>query len=224
MTDEAHEARMARLSRRTENRSVVNHNYTRFVRFMRLALPVAAGIMILSVFLGAGVTDDVIAPVDEGSQSSDIKPKQIVRNELLNPKFESVDRKSQPYEITAERAVQGEKNKDLIILDQPVGRMTLVSGGDVRMSSKTGAYRQNTKRFFLEGAVALEHSEGYRLESEEAHIDLEGQYAWSEQHVKGFGPDVEIAGQGLRVNGKTGEIIITGPATLVLHKGFGALQ
>ncbi len=222
--DEA-QARAERLSRR--DRDVrVNIGYTRFVRVMRLALPLAAVVVVFIVFFRmGGAGDDRISPVaEEGAKPREITPEQVSRNELLNPKFQSVDKKSQPYEITALRAIQGEKNKDLIMLEQPVGVITLRDGVQVRVTSNTGAYRQDTERFFLEGKVVLEHTNGYKLLSEEAHIDLDKNFAWSEKDVAGSGPDIMIDARGVRANGETGEIVFSGPAKLTLSAGFGGLE
>ena len=158
------------------------------------------------------------------TKAPDLQNQKIAKNELLNPKFESMDNKSQPYQIVAQRAVQGETNKDLIMLEQPVGVLTMKDGVEVTVTSKTGAYRQDTERFFLEGEVSLQHGGGYILKSEEAHIDLQKNLAWSEKDVSGSGPDMTIAARGVQANGETGEIVFSGPAKLTLAKGFGGVE
>ena len=120
--------------------------------------------------------------------------------------------------------IQGEVNKDLIMLELPVGHMTMEDGDVVTVRSNSGAYRQDTERFFLEGDVFLEHVQGYTLESSEAHIDLKQNFAWSEKDVYATGPDMAIDAKGIKANGQTGEIIFQGPARLVLEKGFEGVQ
>ena len=212
-----HEARLERLARR-ENVHVANAvGYTRFVRIMRMALPLAAVGVITILFIRTGVEDKLIVPME--SDTPEVQMQNIAKNELLNPKFESMDEKNQPYKITADRAVQGEKNKDLIMLDRPIGVMTMKDGIQVTVHSDTGAYRQDTERFFLQGGVFMEHADGYTLSSEEAHIDLKQNFAWSDKDVQGQGPDLLISAKGVRADGNTGEIIFAGPATLVLESG-----
>lgn len=217
---DSQEGRMARLSARSEAPRAIS-GYTHFVRFMRLALPLAAIGVVTVLFIVTGGDNARIVPVQEPSSAEDnVKDKKIAKNELLNPEFESRDKKNQPYKITASRAVQGEINKDLIMLERPVGVMTMQDGEKVTVHSLTGAYRQDTERFFLEGGVLMEHAQGYSLESEEAHIDLKKSFAWSEQPVKGNGPDLHIDASGMRANGETGEIVFVGPAKLVLKDGL----
>lgn len=206
--------RLDRLAKHATSVVRVSSGYSRFVRFMRLALPLAAVGILAYVFTRSDVTEQLITPVSEENASE----QRISQNELLNPRFESMDRESQPYEIVAERAVQGEKNKDLIMLEKPRGKMTMKDGVVVTMESNTGAYRQDSKRFFLQGEVVLNHAQGYTLKSEEAHIDLQKNYAWSEKDVKGQGPEISIDARGVKANADTGEIVFTGPATLILEQ------
>lgn len=216
-------ARMERLSRR-EQTNDAGASYTRFVRIMRLALPLAAAVVIAVLYFRSGIEDTAIMPIEDKEIAAEIRDKDISRNELVNPKFESTDKKNQPYKITADRAIQGEVNKDLIMLERPVGHMTMDDGDVITVHSNSGAYRQDTERFFLEGDVLLEHVQGYTLKSTEAHIDLKQNFAWSEKDVQATGPDLAIDAKGIKANGQTGEIIFQGPARLVLEKGFEGVQ
>ena len=222
--DEEKAARMERLSqreRKADRRSI--QGYSKFVRFMRLVLPMSALALVVVLYLRSGLEEQVIKPMEEVTRAPRLKDRSIAKNELLNPKFESMSKQNLPYEITADRAVQGEKNKNLIMLERPVGRITMEDGMHVILQSDAGAYRQDTGRFFLEGDVYLEHDGGYTLQMTEAHIDLKKGLAWSEKDIEGEGPDMKIAAQGVKANNETGEVVFTGPATLVLDKGVGGL-
>lgn len=217
------EQRAERLTRRSRD-GKVNHGYSRFVRAMRLALPIAAAVVILIIFLRMGDTEETIQAVDLRPETPEIEKEDVARNELVNPKFVSVDHKNQPFEIVAERALQGEGDKDLILLERPVGTMQLVSGAEIKMSSLNGRYQQDSEQFFLQGDVLLEHSDGYALSSSEAHIDMDKNQAWSEKDVVATGPDVDIDAKGLHVNGQSGEIIFKGPAKVIFKGGFQGLE
>ncbi len=215
-------ARIDRLSRRAKA-ATVNAGYTKFVRTMRLALPIAAMIVVAVLFMRSGVEKTLVTATHTDINNKEIKEQEISQNELINPVFETKDKKSQPYKITATRAIQGEKNKDLIMLERPVGVMNMKDGVNITMISNTGAYRQDTERFFLQGDVVVKHSDGYILQSEETHIDLKQNFAWSEKNVQGSGTDITISASGVKANGNTGEIIFTGPAKLVLENGLGGI-
>ena len=85
--------------------------YTRFVRIMRLVLPLIALGIVIILFSVKGVDDTAISPIKSEDNPNRNIEETITRNELTNPEFRSSDKKNQPYTITALRAVQGEKNK-----------------------------------------------------------------------------------------------------------------
>ena len=121
-------ARLVRLSRRVRKDDHYSvHGYSKFVRFMRLTLPLCALAILVILYLRSGLEEQVIKPVEEAAtaSTSQLQERSISRNELLNPKFESVGKQSQPYEITAKRAVQGAVNKDLIMLSDIMNMIKL---------------------------------------------------------------------------------------------------
>lgn len=218
------EARLERIAQRGQKAPHSSiHVYSKFVHLMRLALPLCALAIVVVLYLRSGLEEQVIKPIEDVVKAPDLQMRSISRNELLRPKFESIITDGQPYEITAERAVQGEKNKDLIMLDQPTGKITMKDGMHMVLHSLFGAYRQDTGRFFLEGDVQFVHDGGYRLQTQEAHIDLKQGYAWSEKGVKGTGVDMSVSAAGVRADNNTGEVVFSGPATLVLEKGMKGL-
>jgi len=223
ISEDEQDARLQRLSHRDRDNSSYS-NYSSFVKFMRLVLPLAALAVLAVLFVGTGSEENIVVSKEELIKTPKISKQEISQNELINPRFESTDKKDQPYQIVAERAVQSEDNKDLIMLENPVGVMKMKDGVEVRVTSKEGSYQQDIERFFLEGDVSFEHGEGYILQSQEAHIDLQKNYAWSKKPVRGIGPDISIAASGMQANGETGEVIFTGPAKLVLSKGFEGIK
>lgn len=214
-------ARMERLGQRSGVRTQ-SHGYTRFVRIMRFALPVFAIALMFVLYVRADMDERVIAPMEQ--TAVDVKPEELSRNELMNPVFESRDKNGRPYKITAERAVQEEGNKDVILLTRPEARLEMSDGASVDIQSSEGAYDQAREEFFLRGDITLVHSGGYTLLGEQAHIDLREQYVWSNLDVSGDGPEVAIVAKGVRANGETGEIIFNGPATLTLKQGFEGVE
>ncbi len=216
-------ARLERLSQRDRKNNDSIHVYSKFVRVMRLALPIGALVVVLVLYLGSGLEEKVIKPMEEVTRASSLDVRSIAKNELLNPKFESMSMQNLPYQITADRAVQGEKNQNLIMLENPVGTIIMKDGMRVMLQSNAGAYRQDTGRFFLEGEVYLEHDGGFTLQMHEAHIDLKQGYAWSEKSLEGEGPDMKIAAHGVRANNNSGTVVFSGPATLTLDGGIGGL-
>lgn len=210
-------SRADRITRREAPLEAYSTSYSRFVRSMRLVLPLLATAVVVILFFLNNYGGDSIIPVH---QNEKVEHNQVITNEFINPQFESADKKHRPYKISAQRAIQGTNNKDLVMLEKPIGEMKLESGEQIIVQSSSGAYRQDTERFYLQGQVDLKHDGDYRLKTDEAHVDLRNELAWTEVDVFAHGPDISIQAKGMVANGKTGEIVFNGPAKLVLEEGF----
>ncbi len=212
--------RRERLSRPHEKtRKTHNRSYSLFVRWMRLVLPLAALGIVALLFTWSNLQEETALPVQEQAEA-----RTIGKNELVNPRFESTDEKKQPYTITARRAIQGESNEDLIILEKPVADMILNNGSWVAIEADKGAYRQDVQRLLLQGNVRLFHDRGYQMETARLHVNLDENYAWSEMDIYGQGPAGTLEAKGLKANNKTGHLIFMGPARLVLNRSISELN
>lgn len=206
--------RLDRLMQTSDDRSHLNERYSKFIRRMRLILPIIALIIIGVVMSWGYVQEEQMTPIIDQAKM----PQTIGKNELLNPRFESKDDKQQPYTITAGRALQGEDNENLIILDEPLADMMLNSGNWIAIQSVKGAYRQDNDRLLLRGDVKIFHDDGYQMMTEELHLDLAKNFAWSDQDVYAQGPAGTINAKGLQANSDDGLLVFTGPAKLILNE------
>lgn len=205
--------RLSRLAA-PEGRSQIKVNglYSRFIRSLRFILPIFA--LILTVIV---VTWDEAGRRVEPAKKQDILPESAtIQNELLKPVFNSVDEKNQPYTVTADRAIQGRDNPDIVQLEKPVADIKLENGEAINGDAKSGLYEQKTQKLNLEGDVHLRHSNGYTLSTEELRVDMVTRKAYS-------GRDVFVDGEGGSIDAKGlegdvgGEVLIfNGPATVIL--------
>lgn len=190
--------------------------HSRFIRRLRLILPVIAVMMIVAVFSWNMLSDDDVAMVREAAQM----PRQTAANELLNPRFESTDSKNQPFTIIAKRAVQDAADHDLLQLESPTGDVMLNNGHWLAVRSRTGAYGQAAGTLRLSGDVELFHDLGYQFSLQQIDMDLKAQTAMADTAVEGFGVDLKLNAAGLTADMQTGHLIFHGPATLVLKRGM----
>ena len=199
--------RLERLTHRTEEdpdmRARSLKRYSSFIRKMRLFLPIFATALAAVVFVWMSMEEEQIVKVQEAQPET----QKFGQNELINPRFESLDEKRQAYTITAERAIQGEEQDQLILLEKPLADMLLKSGSWVAIEAMNGAYRQDTGRLLLEGAVKIFHDAGYQVLTEKLDVDLEGAVAWSDVDIKAQGPEGTLLAKGVRANNKSGEVI-----------------
>ena len=206
-----HDSRLTALSQKRETK--VGHGYTRFVRSMRIVLPLVA----------VGMTAIVLTWEDVGRRVEPLKKEQIapqtenVQNELLKPVFNSVDEKNQPFTVTAERATQDRSNPDILNLEKPKAEIAMNDGAKIGADAHSGIYQQKEQKLNLEGDVHLTHSDGYILSTEELRVDLITQKAFSGLDVHVEGPAGTIDSTGLEGDGLSGDLVFTGPAKVVLY-------
>lgn len=203
-----------RLTALSQNRETkVGRGYTRFVRSMRIVLPLIA----------VGMTAIVLTWEDAGRRVEPLKKEEVapqtenVQNELLKPVFNSVDEQNQPFNITADRATQDRGNPDIVILEQPKAEVALNDGAKIGADARNGLYQQKEQKLNLEGNVHLTHSDGYVLSTQELRVDLLTQKAFSGLDVHVEGPAGTIDSTGLEGDGLNGNLIFTGPAKVVLY-------
>jgi lipopolysaccharide export system protein LptC len=200
------------LRRNPDLKRASGRTYTRFVRLMRLMLPLVALGILAIVLAWPRMTIDT-ALLEETSIEL---PQTIGRNELTSPVFESRDQKDQPFRITAKRAIQGEENDALVVLDTPNGVVQLRDGAVLNVNAEKGAYREDVQRIFLEGAVDVDYDGQYRLQSPTLHMDMKSSDAWSEDKVFISGEMGEVRAAGMEARNDQGLLIFKGPATLIL--------
>lgn len=195
--------------------------YSRTVRGLRIALPLlAAGIAgLLMVWPRVETTMETL-PREAVVPSSD---PAVGANELLNPRFESRDKKNQPYSVTAARAMQSANDPKLVLLDKPMADITLEDGTWLAAEAVKGSYRQEEETLLLEGHVRLFHDDGYELLTEKILVNIGGEEAWSDVPVRAQGPAGTIDATGLTASGPQQKLVFTGPAKLVLTRSVKGL-
>ncbi len=190
-----------------------SHAPSRFIRIMRTVLPLVALAIIAVVFAWTSKNDDFTAPARQQEEQE----QTIGKNELVNPRFESVDQKQQPFTITAERAVQGTDDEGMLILEKPIGDILLNDGAWLAIKANQGAYKEETQKLLLNGNVRLFHDTGYSMETEKLYVDLKNSTAMSDVDVYIQGPAGTLNAKGLQGDNQSGNLVFTGPALMVLY-------
>ncbi|HLI10908.1 MAG TPA: LPS export ABC transporter periplasmic protein LptC [Alphaproteobacteria bacterium] len=136
---------------------------------------------------------------------------------MINPRYQGLDNRGEPYTVTARSAVKRNPKSDLIELDSPQADITLQRGNWVTLKSDYGAYREQDQQLNLVGSVSLFQDEGYEFHTLSAHIDMANNTADGDDPVQGQGPAGQITSQGFRILDKGARIIFTGKAHLLLY-------
>lgn len=214
------EARLERLSRYRGDRAIGgSESYSALIRRMRIILPLVA-MAIIAALMAWPSMDNKISVLKEEQAAS---LQTIRKNELTNPKFESIDEKSQPYSLTAKRAVQDEQDEQILHLEQPEGELALNSGEKVGLKADKGLYLQAASQLKLNDDVRLLHSEGYEMGMTHLDLDLKAGTAQTDSDISGKGPAGSLEAKGLNADNANGLLVFHGPARLIL-KDSGSLQ
>lgn len=190
------------------------NRYSRLVGLLKIVLPAtAAGLLLLlvawpQIIPGGGSLKDGLKIL--GIEKVD----QLT---MVNPRFEGVDDKNQPFSVLAESASQAGKDDTVIRLEEPKADLSLETGDWLALSAERGAYDREKRLLRLEGQVSLFHDQGFELETESAQVDLEAGRADGNQAVHGQGIMGNIESEGFRVLDRGERIIFTGKSQLVLY-------
>ncbi len=201
--------RLASLHRKEPKRSPDNQHHIRLAKMILPLLVVACGASVLGWILIYKERFDVVP--------AEIALKTILKNELLNPRYESVDNKGQPFTITAARAIRGSNDEQIVTLDEPKGDIELQNGRWLSINANTGLYNQAAQRLMLSDNVQLFDNEGYTLETEKMNIDMKTQKILADYKVYGQGPTGIIRAAGMYSDVEQGLLSFKGPATLTLY-------
>ena len=192
----------------------VDRGYSSFIRLMRIILPAIAVVFFIIAITWSDF-DKSAVPI---AKERIIPYAKNIKNELLSPRFESVNKNNQPFSITASRATQGKEGADFVYLTEPMADLMMEDGAWVAIKANKGTYQQHTEKLLLYDTVRLFHDDGYQIEAEEIRIDLKSEYAYSDQKVIVRGPEGFIESTGIEVIGDEEKIIFLGPAKVTLYQ------
>lgn len=193
-------------------RRAAGRGYTRFVRVMRVILPLAA-IALTAVIV---LWDEMGRQMAKVDQEKFMPEMEEARGELLEPKFDSTDSEGRPYTIIADRARQDDNNPKIMLLQKPDAFIQLGTTETMTGKSQSGVYEQEIGKLFLSQDVQLDHSSGYTLQSNELRVDLKTGEAFSDLPVHVEGEMGTIDASGLEAYNARGLVIFKGPAKLIL--------
>lgn len=195
-----------------------HHRYSRMVGTLRLVLPALA-----AVLLGLVVAWPRLTSHDDRFQIgfSQLSPSSVENLSMVNARFFGLNRRNQPFTLTADVATEDVPGSGLIVLDQPKGDFLTAGGKGVYVEARRGFYRQKEQVLDLQGEVALFHEDGYELHTEQAGIDLRTSDVTGTVPVQGNGPQGRIDGTGFRILEKGGRIEVTGRSKMNF-KGAGS--
>lgn len=162
------------------------------VRFLKVALPLAALGLVAALFLasrsdlGRGISISAIDfDVTEGLR-------------LSQPQFTGVTRDGKPFVVTADWALPDGPDPDRVGLGPVRGEIEIEAGRRVTLTAAGGEIRPKLNTMRLEGGVRVETSDGYLMTAARADVDMKAQTLSAEGPVAVSGPAGEIDAGSMR--------------------------
>lgn len=193
--------------------------YSRFVAMMKIALPSAAGFLLLLVVLLPQLRRD------EDRYRIDTEVTDTGGGENLsmtNARYFGTDDEGQPYSVVANGVRQRPENQDAIELNAPSAEISLSDGKFLSAKANAGLYNRGEQKLDLSGNVDVGEENGYRFRTGSALVNLEEGTATGTQPVTGEGPLGTLRAEGgfhlsdrgrtVQFNGKS-RLVLNGKAT-----------
>ena len=185
--------------------------YSRRVRWMKVALPAGAALLVVAIFLAGretGRQEGLLSPEEIAALSAGLR--------LERPRFAGRMAGGEPFVLRAAAAEPEGAMPDVIRLEAPDGELTLSDGRLVSARADRGLMRRAEERLELAGGVTITTSDGYRFASERLDLHMGERRAESPVAVRGDGPSGSIeAGRMRLLDGEEG----AGAARLFFEDG-----
>jgi lipopolysaccharide export system protein LptC len=184
-----------------------------FMRRMRVALPILAAVLIATFFFStrqSGVDDAFL----EDFADIDATPESL---KTAKPHFTGVDARGNPYEVTAEAALQQANGGKVVDLEAPRA-VTSTGEGQSVVAAKSGVFDADAKRLDLREGVTFEHKVGatnYVLKTPQATYTIDDRVVVSDAGVGGEGSDGELLrADRMSADDREGKLIFEGNVSM----------
>ncbi len=172
------------------------------VRFLKVALPLAAVGLVAALFLAS--RSDLGRGV--GVSAIDFDVTEGLR--LSEPRFTGVTRDGQPFAVTADWALPDGPDPDRVGLGPVRGEIEIDPHRRATLTAEGGEIRPKLSTMRLEGGVAGATSDGWRLTAPRADIDIKAETLAAQGPVAVSGPAGDIAAGAMRAARRDGAFVV----------------
>ena len=188
--------------------------HDRLVRWSKIVLPVAVGILIAILTL---------APLDRKGDVSFILDKKKVENapermRVETARYVGADDRGQQFEITAQRAIQPSSETPIVDIRGMAARLN-TTNGPLLMAANQGRYNLDTQQMAIRGPVRVLGPDGYRLATRDVAVNLKNRQLESGGPVSGRIRLGEFEAGQLRADLGTRTVVLDGRARLKITQG-----
>ncbi|MBB5517296.1 LPS export ABC transporter periplasmic protein LptC [Amphiplicatus metriothermophilus] len=186
-------------------------------RKLRIALPILAAILVAAFLANArrDQPDEVFLKdfADLGAAPDELR--------MANPRFAGVDGKGNPYEITAETALQNPEAQEVVELVRPRAVTSRPEESTV-VYAERGVFQSKENILTLKDGVALERAIGgrtYVLRASAATVDMDGETVVSENGVEGESEAGLLRADSMRAYNAERRVVFEGNVSMRIFPG-----
>jgi lipopolysaccharide export system protein LptC len=186
--------------------------YTKFVRLMKIMLPLTAVGLVVAVVLYSAISgfDDRFSFSVEGvSHDGD-------ELEMDKPRLTFTDKEERSYDVTADSAVQNANTPNLWDLSAIIAMLTPNDGSWIRLTSTDGILDSEGELLDLSGIIKVFTRDGYEITAETAKVDFDEGTVVSSDPVAGTGPRGDIEADGFNIEDGGDRIFFRGNVKLTI--------
>ena len=134
---------------------------------------------------------------------------------LVKPIFMGLNKKEQPFKVTASKATRFKEESNTFYLENPVGEI-LIDKDKYFLSGNNGIYDKNIQELKINGDVKFNNNLDLKFSTTEVLFDFKDQILFGEKAVSGYRNNSRIDSQGIKILNKENKIIFTGKTKLLL--------
>ena len=136
---------------------------------------------------------------------------------LKKPLFMGLDKKQQPFRISAQKATRFTSSDNIFNLDKPNGEIETNSEKFYIYGNK-GVYNNNNQTLLINGDVEFTNKNSIKFETSVAEFDFRKQILTGNESVIGRKNDSIIKSEGFKIINKENKVIFIGKSYLTLNK------
>ena len=187
--------------------------YTQFVTIMKRALPAAAFLVITTVvaFFFLQRQPERFAMTFEriGRIENDLA--------MVKPRLSGADDKGNPFVVTADKAVQDNKDPHRARLYKVDADLSVDKTSWINATAARGLIDMDKHMMWLDGGIAAFSDSGYELHTQRASVDLKAGLMTGPVEVTGHGPAGTLRADRFTVDRRSNQIMLMGNVHMTMY-------
>ena len=186
--------------------------YSKFIKTIKFVFLGISILMLLLIVINNRQSQiEIVGDKFSYSEKIDGSINQV----LVKPIFMGLNKKEQPFKVTASKATRFNEETDTFYLENPIGEI-LIDNDKYYLSGNNGIYDKNIQELKINGDVKFNNNLDLKFSTTEVFFDFKKQILFGEKAVSGYRNNTKIDSQGIKILNKENKIIFTGKTKLLL--------